>query len=380
MGLQEALCRAIAHSRFQIGDFKRGLRVRERLRLRGAVVGALLTAEKSNCLPKLLKTGLVLHAMPADAMIECEKLTKRFGHVVAVDHVSFKVKKGSIFGFLGPNGSGKSTVIRMLCGLLEPSDGLGRIAGFDVATQTDAIKSLIGYMSQKFSLYDELTVYENLMFYGRLYGLRGAPLAKRRDELIALTHIEPYLERRAALLSGGWRQRLAMACSLVHKPSVLFLDEPTAGIDPVARRELWDLLFEFSSLGMTLFVTTHYMDEAERCSHVGYIHMSKLVVCGVPDDLKTMPIVNPPGTKRLDVTCDHVTVGLQAVRHLPGVRTATVFGQSMHLLLDEGTSEEFLRAELAKSGIPHADIRPIAPSLEDVFVALTTNRKNGNGQ
>src|SRR6266567_1665815 len=318
--------------------------------------------------------------MPVDTMIECDKLTKRFGQVTAVDHVTFKVEKSSIFGFLGPNGSGKSTVMRMLCGLLEPSDGQGLIAGFDVATQTDQIKSLIGYMSQKFSLYDELTVYENLMFYGRLYGLRGAALSKRRDELIALTHIEPYLGRRAALLSGGWRQRLAMACSLVHKPSVLFLDEPTAGIDPVARRELWDLLFEFSSLGMTLFVTTHYMDEAERCSHVGYIYTSKLVVCGEPDDLKQMPVVNPPGTKRLDVTCEHVTVALQAVRRLPGVRTATVFGQSMHLLVDKDTSEDFIRGELAKAGIPQVDIRPIAPSLEDVFVALTTKAGNGSNE
>ena len=311
--------------------------------------------------------------MPAETMIECEKLTKRFGHFTAVDHVSFSVGKGSIFGFLGPNGSGKSTVIRMLCGLLEPSDGLGRIAGFDVARQTEEIKQLIGYMSQKFSLYDELTVHENLSFYGRLYGLRGAELKQRYDKLVALTHIEPYINRRAGLLSGGWRQRLAMACSLMHQPTVLFLDEPTAGIDPVARRELWDLLFEFSSRGMTLFVTTHYMDEAERCSHVGYIHMSKLVVCGEPDHLKQLPMVNPPGTKRIDVTCDHVTVGLQAVRRLPGVRTATVFGQSMHLLLDKGVSEEFIRAELAKAGIPHTDIRPIAPSLEDVFVALTNN-------
>jgi ABC-type multidrug transport system ATPase subunit len=312
--------------------------------------------------------------MPAETMISCDALTKRFGHFTAVDHVSFSVAKGSIFGFLGPNGSGKSTVIRMLCGLLEPSDGRASLAGFDVATQTEEIKHLIGYMSQKFSLYDELTVHENLNFYGRLYGLKGAALKQRYDELIALTHLEPYLNRRAALLSGGWRQRLAMACSLVHKPTVLFLDEPTAGIDPVARRELWDLLFEFSSRGMTLFVTTHYMDEAERCSHVGYIHMSKLVVCGEPDDLKQLPVVNPPDTKRIDVTCDHVTVGLQAVRHLPGVRTATVFGQSMHLLVDEGMSEEFILAELAKHKIPHADIRSIAPSLEDVFVALTTSR------
>ncbi len=312
--------------------------------------------------------------MQKEIMIECERLTKRFGHLTAVDQVSFKVRKGSIFGFLGPNGSGKSTVIRMLCGLLEPSDGRAKVGGLDVATQTDEIKTLIGYMSQKFSLYDELTVLENLMFYGRLYGLRGEQLAKKRAELVALTHIEPYLEQRAGLLSGGWRQRLAMACSLMHHPTVLFLDEPTAGIDPVARRELWDLLFEFSSRGMTLFVTTHYMDEAERCSHVGYIHMSKLVVCGEPDELKQLPEVNPPDARRLDVTCEHVTLGLQAVRHLPGVRTATVFGQSMHLLVDKTTTEDLLRDELRKAGISQADIRPIAPSLEDVFVALTTDR------
>ena len=318
--------------------------------------------------------------MPAEAMIECEGLTKRFGHFTAVDHVSFKINKGSIFGFLGPNGSGKSTVIRMLCGLLEPSDGRARIAGFDVAAQTEEIKGIIGYMSQKFSLYDELTAYENLQFYGRLYGLRGADLTERRDELVALAHLEPYLNRRASLLSGGWRQRLAMACSLMHKPSVLFLDEPTAGIDPVARRELWDLLFEFSSQGMTLFVTTHYMDEAERCSHVGYIHMSKLVVCGVPDELKAISAVNPPNTKRLDITCDHVTTGLQAMRRMPGVLAATVFGQSMHLLVEENVSEDSIRAGLAKVGIPNTDIHPISPSLEDVFVALTGRAINGESK
>jgi ABC-type multidrug transport system ATPase subunit len=313
--------------------------------------------------------------MPSETMIECENLTKRFGHFTAVDQVSLKVTKGSIFGFLGPNGSGKSTVIRMLCGLLEPTEGVARIGGFDAPKQTDEIKSLIGYMSQKFSLYDELTVHENLQFYGRLYGLHGTALAKRRDELIALTHIEPYLGRRAALLSGGWRQRLAMACALMHHPTVLFLDEPTAGIDPVARRELWDLLFEFSSRGMTLFVTTHYMDEAERCTHVGYIHMSKLIVCGAPDDLKMLPVVNPPGTKRLDITCDHVTAALQTMRHLAGVRSVTVFGQSMHLLVDEQLPDQRIREELSRAGVPHVDIHPMGPSLEDVFVALTAQKE-----
>jgi ABC-type multidrug transport system ATPase subunit len=311
-------------------------------------------------------------------MIECQGLTRRFGHFTAVDNVSFSIRRGSIFGFLGPNGSGKSTVIKMLCGLLEPSAGTARIAGFDVVRETEKIKNLIGYMSQKFSLYDELSVVENLNFYCRLYGRSGQELVKRREELVALTRLSPYLHRRAGLLSGGWRQRLAMACALVHDPTILFLDEPTAGIDPVARRELWDLLFEFSGLGKTLFVTTHYMDEAERCSHVGYIHLSKLIVCGVPDELKALPVVNPPGTRRLDVTCEHVTTALQTIRRLPGVRTATVFGQSMHLLVEESMPEERLRKELAALGITRADIHPIGPSLEDVFVALTQEPNQGS--
>jgi len=307
-------------------------------------------------------------------MIEVHNLTKRFGHFTAVDNVSFSVGKGAIFGFLGPNGSGKSTVIRMLCGILAPSGGRASIAGHDVVADSDNLKGTIGYMSQKFSLYDELTVTENLLFYGRLYGLKGTALRRRMEELIGMTHLAPYMERRAALLSGGWRQRLAMACCLMHKPTVLFLDEPTAGIDPVARRELWDLLFEFSGQGITLFVTTHYMDEAERCSHVGYIYLSKLIVCGEPDDLKQLPEVNPSGARRLDVTCDHVTVGLQAVRRLPGVCSATVFGQSMHLLVENAVSEQAILQRLAEANIHEADIRPIAPSLEDVFVTLTAEQ------
>jgi ABC-type multidrug transport system ATPase subunit len=307
----------------------------------------------------------------AGAMIECEGLTKRFGNFTAVDHVSFSVGKGSIFGFLGPNGSGKSTVIRMLCGILEPTDGTARIGGCDVAREGEAIKEMIGYMSQKFSLYDELTVDENLTFSGKLYGLNGHALKQRRDELIALTHLAPYVDRRAALLSGGWRQRLAMGCALMHKPRVLFLDEPTAGIDPVARRELWDLLFEFAGQGMTLFVTTHYMDEAERCDHVGYIYMSRLIVCGEPDELKQMPEVSPAGTRRLDVTCDHVTTALQAMRQVPGVQSATVFGQSMHLLVDDRIGEPQIQEKLTSVGIGKAEIHEIGPSLEDVFVGLT---------
>jgi len=315
--------------------------------------------------------GATLVEAMTETMIECEALTKRFGAFTAVDAVSFKVAKGSIFGFLGPNGSGKSTVIRMLCGILEPTSGTARIAGRDVLREGDSIKDMIGYMSQKFSLYDELTADENLTFSGKLYGLSGKRLKERRDELIGITHIDPYLKRRAAQLSGGWRQRLAMACALMHKPTVLFLDEPTAGIDPVARRELWDLLFEFSAQGMTLFVTTHYMDEAERCSHVGYIYMSRLIVCGEPDELKRMPDVSPGGTRRLDVTCDHVTTALQAMRTVSGVQSATVFGQSMHLLVDEQITRDQIEAKLRGVGITKSEIREIGPSLEDVFVTLT---------
>ena len=304
-------------------------------------------------------------------MIECEGLTKRFGNFTAVDHVSFKVGKGSIFGFLGPNGSGKSTVIRMLCGILEPSEGTARIDGHDVVRDAESIKDIIGYMSQEFSLYDELSANENLIFAGKLYGLRGRELNRRRDELVETTHLKPYLNRRARQLSGGWRQRLAMACSLMHRPSILFLDEPTAGIDPVARRELWDLLFEFAGQGMTLFVTTHYMDEAERCDHVGYIYMSKLIVCGEPDELKKMEEVTPGGTRRLEVTCDQLTTALQAVHQLLGVRSATVFGQSMHLLVDESVKPSDIEAKLREVGIEQAEIREIGPSLEDVFVELS---------
>jgi ABC-type multidrug transport system ATPase subunit len=316
----------------------------------------------------------------SDAMIECDGLTKRFGTFTAVDHVSFSVGKGSIFGFLGPNGSGKSTVIRMLCGILEPTEGTARIGGRDIIREGEEIKEMIGYMSQKFSLYDELTANENLLFAGKLYSLSGRELTQRRDELVALTHLEPYLNRRASLLSGGWRQRLAMACSLMHKPTVLFLDEPTAGIDPVARRELWDLLFEFAGEGMTLFVTTHYMDEAERCDHVGYIYMSKLIVCGEPDELKQMPEVSPSGTRRLDVTCDHVTTALQAMRQMEGVRNATVFGQSMHLLVDESVRRAEIEEKLRNVGISHSEIHEIGPSLEDVFVTLSEKHANENQQ
>ncbi len=312
-----------------------------------------------------------------DVVIQADGLTKRFGEFTAVDRVSFQVRRGDIFGFLGPNGSGKSTVIRMLCGLLAPSQGRGTILGHDVERESDVIKPLIGYMSQRFSLYEELSADENLRFHAKLYGLNARAVNERRDSIVGLLHLAPHLGKRAATLSGGWKQRLALGCALMHEPQVLFLDEPTAGIDPVARRELWDLLFEFSSRGMTLFVTTHYIDEAERCSHVGYIHYAKLMLWGTPDELKTRPEVNRPDSRRVEITCDQVTIGLQAVRQVGGVLNATVFGQSIHLHVTKSLSDDDLRAALQRVGITHADVREIPPSLEDVFVVATSPSEGG---
>jgi ABC-type multidrug transport system ATPase subunit len=303
--------------------------------------------------------------------IEIHGLTKKFGNFTAVNDVSFDVREGEIFGFLGPNGSGKSTIIRMLCGLLAPTVGTATVAGFDIEKQSDEIRQNIGYMSQRFSLYEELTIWENINFYAQVYGLKGERLQKRRQAVIDLTHIEPFIERRAGTLSGGWKQRLALACALVHEPKIIFLDEPTAGIDPVARRELWDLFFQLSSEGMTLFVTTHYMDEAERCARVGYIYNSRLITCGEPDELKQLPDVTPANTKWIEVFCPNTTVALSALKSAEYVQSATIFGQSIHLLMDANQSPELIQKTLAKIGITEVDITPARPSLEDVFVALT---------
>lgn len=316
--------------------------------------------------------------IPAEAasnpMIVVQGLTRRFGAFTAVDSVSFDIAPGTIFGFLGPNGSGKSTVIRMLCGLLQPSAGTAWLDGIDVTRKPEAVKERIGYTSQKFSLYEDLTVEENIRFFGKIYGLSGKRLHTQRDDVMELLGLVPYADRLAGRLSGGWKQRLAVACALLHEPRIIFLDEPTAGIDPVARRDLWDLLFLLSGQGTTLFVTTHYMDEAERCTHVGYIHLSRLLVCGKPDELKALPEVTPPGTHRLELDCDHPTQALELLRKTDGVRDATLFGQSIHLLVDEGPDYETFRHPLNMAGIGSREIREIGPSLEDVFVMLTRNR------
>ena len=299
------------------------------------------------------------------AVIAADHLTIRFGAFTAVNDVSFEVGKGELFGFLGPNGSGKTTIIKALCGLLRPSEGTGHILGMDIRKDAAEIRRHVGYMSQKFGLYEDLTVAENINFYAGIYGLDANQAAARTREVQALTGIEPCMNRRTGQLSGGWKQRLALACAIIHSPEVVFLDEPTAGIDPVARRALWDLLFQLSGQGVTFFVTTHYMDEAERCGRVGYIYQSKLIAIGTVAELQKLPDANPAGTSRIQIRVPNPSELLDRIRHLPGVREATVFGHTIHALVETDRLEQ-LRADL-----PQAHIEIIESSLEDVFVTLT---------
>jgi ABC-type multidrug transport system ATPase subunit len=303
--------------------------------------------------------------------ISAEHLVRRFGHFTAVNDVRLQVRKGEIFGFLGPNGSGKTTVIKMLTGLLPLTAGEARVMGLDVRTEPEAVRESIGYMSQRFSLYYDLTVHENLQFYGRIYGLPPERLKRRISETVELNGLGPYLHRLAAQLSGGWQQRLALGCAMLHQPQLLFLDEPTAGIDPVARRQLWDLLFDLSGHGITFFVTTHYMDEAERCSHVAYIYFSRIIADGTPESLRHLPEVRPVGTQRIEIVTQDVTRALRLARHIPGIRNATIFGQSIHALVEEAFDLKHLREQLASNGITLAEIHPLEPTLEDAFVELT---------
>ncbi len=307
--------------------------------------------------------------------IETNQLTVRFGEFTAVDQVSISVERGEIYGFLGPNGSGKTTLIKSLCGLLQPASGFGRVLGFDCVKEADEIRQRVGYMSQNFSLYKDLTVSENIDFYAGIYGLSGSYLRQRKQAAIEMTHLAPYLNQRAGRLSGGWKQRLALACAFIHEPKLMFLDEPTAGIDPVARRELWDLLFNLSSRGVTFFVTTHYMDEAERCGRIGYIYLSKLIANGTPDELKRNPDVTPTGSMRVEIETQLTSRALTTIKERQYCRSATIFGQSIHMLMDESCPVAEVEADLHLAGFPDARVRDIRPTLEDVFVTLTASLK-----
>lgn len=309
--------------------------------------------------------------------IDLNGLTKQFGLLTAVDALSFAVPKGTIFGFLGPNGSGKSTCIRMLCGLLQPTSGTATVNGHDIVRDSESVKRSIGYMNQAFSLYRDLTVDENLTFFGSVYGLGKARLRQRKAEVIQLAGLGSYVNRRSGLLSGGWKQRLALAAALIHEPDVVFLDEPTAGIDPVARRDLWDLLFDLAGAGKTLFVTTHYMDEAERCNEIAYIYLARLMVKGTPAELKALPEVSPAGTRRVAIAVPQPPTALSVLKKQRFALDATLVEAEVHLLLPADAEDGVVLSALREGGVAEAAIRPIEPSLEDVFVTLTRRLANG---
>jgi ABC-2 type transport system ATP-binding protein len=295
-------------------------------------------------------------------VLDVRDVTVKFGTITAVDHVSLVVREGEVFGLLGPNGSGKTTLIRALCGLLPLAAGEATVLGRNVRREAETIRSEIGYMSQKFSLYADLTVTENMDFYAGIYGLSRGEARARKEELIHLTGLGPYLHRAAGKLSGGWKQRLALVCSLLHRPRLLFLDEPTAGVDPVARRDLWDLLFQLAAIGITLVVTTHYMDEAERCGRVGYLYLGRLLALGTPRDLVSLPSVTPPGKKRLEIRGPNAAEVLAVLRRRPDVHEATIFGHSIHALVDASFDPSICGPEMV--------VQPTEANLEDVFVSL----------
>ena len=299
--------------------------------------------------------------------VAVQDLTRRFGRFVAVDRVRFEVAKGEIFGFLGPNGAGKSTTIRMLCGLLRPSAGSGTVAGFDVVRQAEQIKQHIGYMSQKFSLYEDLTVEENINFYGGIYGLVGARLAARRDWAVTMAGLADRRRSLTRVLSGGLKQRLALACAVLHEPPIIFLDEPTSGVDPLSRRRFWDLIYTMAESGVTVFVTTHYMEEAEYCDRIAMIYRGRMIALGTPTELKT----RHRRETILDVRCPSPQQVLPAIAALPEVRDTALFGAGLHVVCtDAAAATAAVGRVLAAAGITAERIEPVVPGMEDVFVSL----------
>ena len=306
--------------------------------------------------------------------VEIDDMVKKFGDFVAVDHVSLKIAKGEIFGFLGPNGAGKSTTIRMLCGLLTPTSGRGSVNGFDVASQPEEIRRSIGYMSQKFSLYDDLTVEENIDFFTGIYGVPKALRAERKNYVLEMANLE---ERRGAMtrtLSGGWKQRLALGCAILHDPPVLFLDEPTSGVDPIARGAFWHLIHDLAETGHTIFVSTHYMDEAEYCHRLALMYRGKVIALGTPAELKrgltAHTLLNLEASEPLET--------MRALEGLEGVRDVAVFGGGLHVTVDNAEAgSQKIRIALEAKGINVRRLEEIEPSMEDVFVAMieTEERK-----
>jgi len=307
---------------------------------------------------------------PAKAVV-VRDLVKRFGSFAAVNGISFEVDRGEIFGFLGPNGAGKSTTIRMLCGILSPTAGSGTVGGFDIRTEPEKIKTAIGYMSQKFSLYQDLTVEENINFYSGIYRIPAAEKAERKQWVLRMAGLEEHRRRPTAVLSGGWKQRLALGCAILHRPPILFLDEPTSGVDPMSRRQFWELIYEMAGRGVTVFVTTHYMDEAEYCDRLALIYRGELIASGTPEQLKTTLMKEHV----LEVVCPRPEVAMERIEKLPGVKEAALFGKALHVVVEK--AEEAgprIREVLAAEGFGSPRVERIVPSLEDVFVSLIEAR------
>ena len=302
--------------------------------------------------------------MPEPA-IKVENLVRRFGDFTAVAGITFQVEHGEIFGFLGPNGSGKSTTIRMLCGLLLPTSGRAGVLGFDVAREPERVREQIGYMSQLFSLYLDLTVDENLEFYSGLYGLAGSPMRERREDLIKLLSLGEYRHMIGASLPGGYRQRLALACALMHRPGLVFLDEPTAGMDPSARRMFWEIIYRLAEQGTTVFCTTHYMDEAEYCNRMALLYDGHLIAEGTPARIRNMM-----KGELLELSCDNVHMAESLLSGLPHVQEITPYGLRLHLVVSTPDAIPAIKDKLALGGVKVDDLKQIAPGIEDVFVNL----------
>ena len=305
--------------------------------------------------------------MSAGLAVETSGLTRVFGDFVAVDHIDLSVPVGRIFGFLGPNGAGKSTTIKMLCGILRPSGGTARVGGFDVAREPERVKASIGYMSQKFSLYEDLTVAENLKFFAGIYGVAGERLAARIAWALEMAGLEGRGDTLTSALAGGWRQRLALGCAVLHEPPILFLDEPTSGVDPSSRRRFWDMIGDLAEQGITVFVTTHFMDEAEHCDELALIYSGKVVAAGTPSQLKREHIQHA----LLEVESDDLMGAYDALKTAPGIVAVALFGNALHAtVVDEAAARTAIPSALATRGVPLRRVERIEPSLEDAFVAI----------
>ena len=305
--------------------------------------------------------------------IKIENLTKRFDDFIAVNNVSFKVKKGDVFGFLGPNGSGKTTVIRMIMGLISPTSGTGSVLGYDMSKDSEKIRSNIGYMSQKFSLYDDLTVDENLDFYAGVYSVPKDKIEKKKKEILEMADLVGKENMITSNLSGGWKQRLALGCSIIHEPEILLLDEPTGGVDPIARRQFWDVIYDLSKKGVTVLVTTHYMDEAEHCNSIGFLYYGNILSLDTPNGMKEKIIDGDI----VEIKVDNTLKSIKLLKVKDKVRDASVYGAGIHVMTEANSDLDELKEYLTQNQIQVVSIKKVRPSLEDVFVFLVEkeNRK-----